>query len=75
MIKVEDWKNKKRKSDVLKKISKQALEIRFDEIFGCKEYKTLNTFILKPKQAYYNNTNEYCPHINYFMKFYEMIMN
>lgn len=71
MIKVEDWKNKKRKSDVLKKISKQALEIRFDEIFGCKEYKTLNTFILKPKQAYYNNTNEYCPHINYFMKFYD----
>ena len=57
MVQVEDWKTKKhKKDDVVKKVSKQALEIRFDEIFDNPELVSLNTFIIKPKQAYYNNT-------------------
>lgn len=72
MVQVEDWKTKKhKKDDVVKKVSKQALEIRFDEIFDNPELVSLNTFIIKPKQAYYNNTDLYCPYLNYFMKYYD----
>lgn len=72
MVLVEDWKLKKhKKDDVVEKVSKQALEIRFDKIFDNSELKSLNTFIIKPKQAYYNNTELYCPYLNYFIKYYD----
>lgn len=72
MVLVEEWKTKKhKKDDVIEKVSKQALEIRFDKLFDNDELKSLNTFIIKPKQAYYNNTELYCPYLNYFIKFYD----
>lgn len=70
MIHVEDYINEKHK-EYLKKVSKHAIEIKFDEIFKDPSLKDLNIFILKPKQAYYNNTFMYTPYIDYFIEYYD----
>lgn len=73
VIKAEDYKNQKGYKQYIKKVSKHTLEIKFDEIFEIDaEYaKKLNIFIIKPKQAYYNNDDLYCPYINYFIEYYD----
>ena len=73
IIKVEDYKKEKHDEDIIIKVSKHTLEIKFDEYFDIEsDYsKKLNVFVMKPKQAYYNNDHLYCPYINYFMKFYD----
>lgn len=53
----------------IKNISKQAVSIEFEKYF--KTDDTLNTFIIKPKQAYYNNHTFIFPYVNYFMEYYD----
>lgn len=56
--------------DTIKVISKQAVSINFDEIFSTED-DILNNFIIKPKQAFYNNRNLIFPYINYFIEYYD----
>lgn len=54
----------------IKMISNQAIEIRFDKIFKTRNDE-FNIFILKPKQAFYNNHDLIFPYVNYFMDYYD----
>jgi hypothetical protein len=51
-------------------ISKQAMQIRFDKYFKSNN-EDFNIFIIKPKQAFYNNHAKIFPYINYFMDYYD----
>lgn len=53
----------------IKNISKQAVAIQFSKIF--KTDDKLDNFIIKPKQAYYNNHDLIFPYVNYFIEFYD----
>ena len=52
---VEDYVSTKN-GKYFKQVSKTALELRLDKIFKNEELKKLNTFIIKPKQAYCTNS-------------------
>lgn len=70
MKKVEEY-IKKHHNHYIKKISKHALEVKFDEKFDNPNIKDINIFIIKPKQAYYNNDYAYCPYIDYFIDYFD----
>lgn len=71
-IKIQDYTKKDNEDCTITKASKHALNINFNKIFS-NEYlsEELNKFILKPKQAYYNNMDLYVPYINYFIKYFD----
>lgn len=54
-----------------KLVSKSALELPFDKLFKNKKFKKLNTFVIKPKQAYYMNHELIYPYVNYFIKYFD----
>lgn len=60
-----------RYGDYFKLVSKTALELRLDKHFNNKKLKKLNTFIIKPKQAYCKNDDKIYPYVNYFMKYFD----
>lgn len=67
---VEDYVSTKN-GKYFKQVSKTALELRLDKIFKNEELKKLNTFIIKPKQAYCTNSELIYPYINYFIKYFD----
>ena len=71
-IMVEDYREKDQKyPQYIKKASVKTVDMMFDKIFDNPNLETLNSFVLKRKQAYYKNTDCHVPYANYFIEFYD----
>lgn len=71
IIKVEDFIKLDKRKKYLKKVSKTAMSINFGSIFKNASFNDLEIFVLKPKQAYYNNTDKYFPYVDYFIEYFD----
>lgn len=63
-------KEYKKHPHYIEKSSRKCVSIPFDELIN-PSLEKMNVFILEKKQAYYTNTEEYIPYVNYFIEYYD----
>lgn len=71
ILKIEDYLADKTHEVYADKISKQAVKIRFDKKIDLEDAEDLSIFILKPKQAFYTNSIDILPYIDYFIEYFD----
>ena len=71
LIKVEDYILENKRKIFLHKISKHAISVKFEKLFNDESLTDMSVFVIKPKQAYYNNMDSYTPYVDYFIEFYD----